>query len=305
MTIRRKFCQNERKQCGTRWFATYRYLSERQDGRYVGMIWKKRNDFGRIVLERIGTAECGGERGGVGGGNDPPASSMYVNAIEHDIIKYSSNYVIWNDAISHQQVSCLCLIDISTAFDTLDHSVLLHRLYSWFVISFLSFQSFTSHLSSRISSTAIPPNISPSSPVSFDVPQGSVLGPILLNLCTTPLSSFISSSTLSRLLYINDSKLFISFMCHLWSHFIRDVIKSLNSSKTKFLLIRIPQLTSKIINPTLSLLAAQLIPPTPSAKISVSSFTLSSLAPSKSPPSPALVNTTFVNSAVFGTPWIL
>ena len=83
---------------------------------------------------------------------------------------------------------------------------------SLFGLSSLSFQWFSSYLLSRTSAVAIPPHLSSSFPLTCGVLQGSVLGHILFNLYTTPLSSVISSSTVSYLLYADDIELFISFI---------------------------------------------------------------------------------------------
>ena len=106
----------------------------------------------------------------------------------------------------------------------------------------------------------------PSSPLTCGVPQGSVLGPVLFNLYTTSLSSLINASSISHLLYADDTQLFISFVSKnfssainnfqstitLISSWISSNYPTLNPSKTEFLLIGLPQQTSKIVNLSLS-----------------------------------------------------
>ena len=124
-----------------------------------------------------------------------------------------------------------------------------------------------SYLSSRTSTVGIPPHRSPSSPLTCGVPQGYVLSQVLFNLYTTSLSSLTSASSISHLLYADDTQLFISFVPKNFSSAINKLQSTialisswmssnyltLNPSKTEFLLIDLPQQTSKIVNPSLSL----------------------------------------------------
>ena len=114
-------------------------------------------------------------------------------------------------AISQQQVTGLCLIDLSAALITIDHSILLQRLKSWFGINNTVLSWIQSYLSSRSFTVNI--NNIKSSPFQllYGVPQGSVLRPLLFILYTTPLSHIISRSSVNHKLYADDTQLFLSF----------------------------------------------------------------------------------------------
>ena len=108
-----------------------------------------------------------------------------------------------------QQVTGLCLIDLSAAFDTIDHSILLQRLKWWFGINKTVLSWIQSYLSSRSFTVRINIKSSPFQ-LLYSVPQGSVLGPLLFILYTTPISHIISRSSINHKLYADDTQLLTS-----------------------------------------------------------------------------------------------
>ena len=91
-------------------------------------------------------------------------------------------------SLSRGELSALILLDLSAAFDTIDHSTLLHCLQTWFGIGGSVLKWFTSYLPERYQSIKIGSTLSDLCKLQFGVPQGSVLGPLLFSLYTTPLS---------------------------------------------------------------------------------------------------------------------
>ena len=85
------------------------------------------------------------------------------------------------------------MLDISSAFDTLNHKILLSRLHLLGVRD-LALSWFTSYLSDRSSSVKIYNYFASPSPMKsiYGVPHGSVLGPSLLSIYLYPLPSIIS-----------------------------------------------------------------------------------------------------------------
>ena len=119
--------------------------------------------------------------------------------------------------MSQQQATGLCLLDLSAAFDTIDHTIPLHRLKSWFGFTDTILSWIQSYLSSRSFTVDINGIKSPPSKLLHGVPQGSVIGPLLFILYTTPLSLIISQSSVNHKLYADDTQLFLSFSADTFS----------------------------------------------------------------------------------------
>ena len=105
----------------------------------------------------------------------------------------------------------LLLLDLSAAFDTVNHSLLLSRLENSFGITGTVLQWFHSYLTGRSQFVEINDTKSSVRDLTVGVPQGSVLGPILYLLYTAPLAEIIRSHGLVYHFYAYNTQLYISF----------------------------------------------------------------------------------------------
>ena len=97
------------------------------------------------------------------------------------------------------------IIDLSAAFDTVDHTVLLHILKSKFHISGTALSWFKSFLSGRTQRVKIGDSSSSSLTLLYGVPQGSILGPLLFNLYCSSLPDAFSHAGFSSMGYADDN----------------------------------------------------------------------------------------------------
>ena len=138
-----------------------------------------------------------------------PNQSAYrpAHSTETVLLKVTNDILT---ALDKGDVSFLTLLDLSAAFDTIDHTLLLHILTHVYGISDTALAWFQSYLTNRIQSISI--NNYTSSPASlmYGVPQGSVLGPILFIMYTQPLHSLIQQHSLHDQSFADDTQMYQS-----------------------------------------------------------------------------------------------
>ena len=103
----------------------------------------------------------------------------------------------------------LVLLDLSAAFDTIDKHILIERLKSHFGVQGIALKWLTPYMSDRFMSVAADNNCSNPQSVKFGVPQGSVFGPILFTMYTSPLSDILNEFDFGFHLYADNTQLYL------------------------------------------------------------------------------------------------
>lgn len=90
----------------------------------------------------------------------------------------------------------LVLLDLSAAFNNIDHEILLQRINQQFGVEVLALQWLNCYLAGRHQADFVDNTISREVPLKIDVTHGSVLGPLLFLIYISPLEHICRRHTL-------------------------------------------------------------------------------------------------------------
>ena len=113
-------------------------------------------------------------------------------------------------AADKKEVSVLLLLDLTAAFDTIHHTILIQRLEHYIGLSGTALSWFRSYLTERTYSVNIDDFQSEKHSIASGVPQGSILGPLLFSLYILPLGELITLHGVNYHFYADDTQLYLS-----------------------------------------------------------------------------------------------
>ena len=111
----------------------------------------------------------------------------------------------WRESLDCGECVGTALIDLSKAFDSIDHKLLLRKLSAYGILN-EEYRWFSNDFSDRMQRVSVNGTYSGRTPVSIGVPQGSIIGPLLFLVFLNDLPTVVTSCTIN--LYIDDTTIY-------------------------------------------------------------------------------------------------
>ena len=139
-----------------------------------------------------------------------PLQSAYRtgHSMETALLNFSNDILL---ALDKRRCVYLVLLDLSAAFDTIDHTVFLSRLEKENGVTADALGWMSSYLSGWQQCISINSTLSDNRDLHFGFPQGSLIGPFSFKLYTKPLTSIAKKHSINIHLYADDMQLYTSF----------------------------------------------------------------------------------------------
>jgi hypothetical protein len=139
-----------------------------------------------------------------------PLQSAYTanHSTETALLKVTNDILL---SLDERKCVLLVLLDLSAAFDTIDHNVFLARLTNEYGITGDVRDWMGSYLRSRQQVISINSSVSDKIVLDFGFPQGSCIGPFGFKLYTKPLTEIAAKHNVHIHLYADDTQLYVPF----------------------------------------------------------------------------------------------
>ena len=131
--------------------------------------------------------------------------------------------------MDNKRISLLTLCDLSKAFDSVSHPILIEKIKLAAVDAFW----FEDYLKDRSQSVRLNNTVSTQTSTLYGVPQGSILGPILFNLFVNDMAHYITNCSLTQ--YADDTQFLHSGTLSELPNIISEAEQTLNRARKYFL----------------------------------------------------------------------